>query len=995
MAELRLSFFGAARMTAADGETIKLRRRKALALAAYLAASEQPVRRETLAAMFWAEFDTRRARAGLRQILWELGATPLREFLKINRETAWLADAKDLLIDVREFRRLARRAENHEHTDADSCAECLENLTVAARLYHGDFLDGFGLGDSPQFDEWQFWQTENFRAAAIKIFARLIRLHERRGDFERAIDYARKLLALDATDEAGYQFLMRLYAASGQRSAALRSFKACVKTLRQELGALPQPETTELYERIKNGTLADFFPENAKFASGEKRIAAPRIPASAGTKFLGRERELAEIEERLGDPDCRLLTLTGAGGTGKTRLALEALKKFGAQFTGGVYFVSLAAAAAPELIVPVIADALGVKSAEGGETETRIRLLEFLRDKNALVALDNFEHLTSGASVLSEILQKTEALKFLTTSRELLDLRREWLLEIEGLEFPSARQSENSENVESFSAVRLFLQAAKRANAKFPAGAEIFRDIARICRAVEGLPLGIELAASWTRVLSCRQIADEIERGLDLLTTTARDIPAEHRSIRAVFERSWDFLTDEQRRVLRMLSVFRGGFQTDAAAAVAQANILTLSVLIDKSLLRNRTNGERCEMHELVRQFCAEKLGENPDEEKRARDLHCEYYSRRIGETAAGEAASGEIWEEIENARAGWRWAIANSKLKEIERCLDFIFRFYDLRGWFEEGYESFAQAAGCLGDVSGDEAGENRRILLGKLLVRKGIFAVLLGRNEEARRLFSKGLELFGAAELPEERAQALNRLGIVTYHLGDYRKAKKHLKDALALYRFLDDRRGAAQSLNRLAYLAGEIKDYAAAEKLLEESLCINRSLGGEKEIVDSLNDLGYALYLGGKMERADLLLKEGLAASRKIGYRRAVATTLDNLGCVAAARGAIDEARAFFDEALKTAMETGSLPIALDVLAGRAALLAREKETRIQALEILAFVISQPETWKVTKETARGVLSALEKDLPDGIFDDTVKSPARRDINQIIRLVFEKAV
>ncbi|MDQ3064204.1 MAG: tetratricopeptide repeat protein [Acidobacteriota bacterium] len=317
------------------------------------------------------------------------------------------------------------------------------------------------------------------------------------------------------------------------------------------------------------------------------------------------------------------------------------------------------------------------------------------------------------------------------------------------------------------------------------------------------------------------------------------------------------------------------------------------------------------------------------------------------------------------------------------------------MRSWFEEGYASFAQAADNLRGVLPIEADESRRILLGKLLVRQGIFAVLMGRNEEARQLFSDGIELFGTAELPEERAQVLNRLGIVIYHLSDYRKAKKHLEKALALYRTLDDKRGIAQSLNRLAYLAGEIKDYAEAENLLEQSLRINQSLKGEKEIVDSLNDLGYALYLGGKYERAAALLEEGLALSKTIGYRRAVATTLDNLGCVAAARHQSEKARRYFDEALKEAMEIRSLPIALDILAGTAALLAREKATQRRALEILAFVVNHSETWKITKETALGILSALEKDLPSEIFAAASESTKRREIKAIIALVFEKAV
>ncbi|MDQ3751094.1 MAG: tetratricopeptide repeat protein [Acidobacteriota bacterium] len=1000
MSELRLSFFGAPQIEA-DGEPVKLKRRKSLALLAYLALTDAPQRRESLAAMFWAEFDSERARAALRQVLWELTGTPLQRFLQINRENIALYQTENLRVDVQRFRHLLALCQNREHALTDD--ECLKNLTEAAKLYRGDFLAGFSLRDAAEFDEWQFLQAENLRGDAVKVLSQLVSLHEARTDYDAAIEYARRLLALDATSETNHRRLMLIYAYSGQRAAALRCYDVCVKILREELGEPPQPETTRLYEEIKSGKFAA-LQDGTKIASGKNSVSAPelsvsqnndqssapikisrssrQIPAQAGTPFLGRERELAEISARLKNPDCRLLTLVGAGGIGKTRLAMQTAKQHAEFFRDGVYFISLAAAGAPEMLLPIIANALDVETR--GQVETKARLLDFMRGKRLLLTLDNFDHLLDGAEILTEILEQTETVKFLITSRERLNLQTEWLFEVEGLSFPA---DDAAINVDNYSAVQLFLQTAKRVDAKFTSGDDARKSIARICRVVEGLPLGIELAASWVRTLGCRQIANEIERNLDLLTTDLRDLSAGHRSIRAVFERSWEFLNDAQRRTLRMLSVFRGGFRLDAAEAVADVAPPTLSALIDKSLLR-RTSSECYEMHELVRQFAAGKLRKISDEEHLAHELHCSYYSKRLAENAKNETdEQRDVWEEIENARAGWHWAVAHSKIEEIERYVNFIFRFYDLRGWFEEGYETFTHAANNLRGVLQNESNEQRQILLGKLLVRQGIFAVLMGRNEEARQLLNDGLQLFGDADLPEERAQVLNRLGIVIYHLGDYKKAKTHLEEALKLYRKLKNQRGIAQSLNRLAYLAGEIKDYREAENLLEESLRINRALNRKQEIVDSLNDLGYALYLGGKYERADELLGESLILSKTIGYRRAVATTLDNLGCVAAARENFGEARKYFQESLKVSMEIRAVPIALDVLAGMASLLARENGKENEALEISAFIINHPAAWKVTKEATQAVLSALESKLTNENFTAASESAARREIEDVI--------
>ena len=303
-------------------------------------------------------------------------------------------------------------------------------------------------------------------------------------------------------------------------------------------------------------------------------VAAPRRPRvnlpTPATALVGRAAELAELERLLSDPDCRLLTVSGPGGIGKTRLAIEATARQAAGFADGAAFVALAPVAAPDLIAPAIADALGFSFY--GQANPSGQLIDFLQEKSLLLLLDNFEHLVDGADFLVELLQRAPQVKLIVTSRERLNLQGEWVIELQGLPLPrNADGWKNGEQLVGFddsAAVALFLQTARRSYAGFTLAPADRAAVARICRLVEGMPLGIELAAAWVRVLPLGEIADEIARTLDFLAASARDLPARHRSLRAVFEHSWNLLTDDERIVMRRLSVFRGGFSRAAAAAV-------------------------------------------------------------------------------------------------------------------------------------------------------------------------------------------------------------------------------------------------------------------------------------------------------------------------------------------------------------------------------------------------------------------------------------------
>ena len=325
--------------------------------------------------------------------------------------------------------------------------------------------------------------------------------------------------------------------------------------------------------------------ESASSLSGSGSTARPHpLPENLPlplTSIVGREHELRAIIRQLQDPACRLLTLTGPGGVGKTRLVLEVAHQKH-EFGNGTCFVSLVGTSAAEFIVPAIADALGFSFS--GATDLKTQLFNHLKEKNILLILDNLEHLLDGIEILDGLLEHAPYVKLLTTSREQLNLRAEWVFEVQGLPVPSHIELTNPE---LNSAVALFIQRAKQANANFTPPPENLPAIIRICQLVEGLPLGLELAATWVRMLSLEEIANEIEKNLDFLTTTARDMPQRHRSIRAVFDYSWNLLSDNEQRSLRQLAVFRGGFTREAAERVAGVTLFQLSAFVDKSLLRH------------------------------------------------------------------------------------------------------------------------------------------------------------------------------------------------------------------------------------------------------------------------------------------------------------------------------------------------------------------------------------------------------------------------
>jgi len=896
MSRLTIALLGAFQVTLDCEPITSFATDKARALLAYLAVeADRPHRRDVLAGLLWPDQPQRKARQNLRQALSHLRHTIHNQdeeepFLLIGRKTIQFNPGSDHWLDVAAFAALVEDCREHRHRSLKTCLPCIRRMEQMVELYRGEFLEQFFLSDSSGFEEWATLKREWLHRKAVEALLHLANHHERRGEYWRARQYARRQAALEPWREEAHRQLMRLLALDGQRSAALAQYETCRRALAEELGVQPTAETTELYEQIRESATADL--QTCRLAD---------LPLSP-TPFVGREEELANLAELLANPDCRLVTIFGPGGIGKSRLALQvATEQIGA-FAHGVYFVHLASISSVESIVPAITDVLQISLKSN--RDPREQLLNYLRTKEMLLVLDNIEHLLEGSTLLAEMLHRAPGLVLLVTSRERLNLHEEWVYEIEGLEYPDDKVARSDK---TYSAAALFYQHARRANRDFSPSEAEASHVTRICQLVEGMPLGIELAASWVTVYPCEQIVQGIENGLDILTTRLRNVPERQRSIRATFEHSWRLLAQAERDALARLSIFQGGFRQEAAAQVAGVSPATLLALLDKSLIR-RVSPERYDIHPLLKQYAAEKLQDDPQKHRETQVEHVRYFAaflaqqeQRLKSADQGQALT-EIGSEIDNVRLAWHSAVTHGHSLEIEQSLESLYRFYDIRCRFQEGIDLLAQAQDW---QSGDE--QERRIF-GKIMARQGVLSRRLGHYQQATALTEQSLDIFEQLGAQAEQAFCLINLADVLCHQGKYIQAKERAQKSLALSRQANDRWGVARSLFLLGVAQYRTGDVDQAEELLEESLAISRESGNPRLIMPPLNTLADIVCHRGDYDQAIAMFGECLALSRELGDQFNAAIHLNNLGTVLHVLEKHREASTFFQESLEICREIG---------------------------------------------------------------------------------------
>lgn len=904
---LSISLLGVPQVCLA-GKPVELKPRKALALLAYLACTEVDQSRDTLVALLWPESDQTHARAALRSVLWALNRALGKPRLEVTSERIAL-NTRELVLDVSRFEALVAQVRAHasEHREDVPCTACAATLAEAVDLYRGEFLTGFSLGDCPEFETWQRLQAESLSVAYTQVLTDLVRAAVAAGDFARATEYLQRQLARDPLDEMAHYQLMRIHARVGQRSSALRQYEICRDMLWAELGIEPGEAVQELYRALRDGA-AGSMP-----AGPSPPIASPapfvRLPALI-TSLVGREAELEAIAQRVERAECRLLTITGPGGVGKTHLATAIAHQISqdqrGSFADGIAFVALDALQDADELLSALASAIGFSFQTHGDQAQQ--LLAFLRDKHMLLLLDNFESVLEGVPLIAAVLRHTTSIRMLVTSRERLQLDGEWVYEIRNLEVPDLAGP--VEAVASCASVRMFVQEAGRHLAGFQAYHHL-PDIARICVLVEGFPLALKLAAAWVRVIDCGEIAAELEASLDFLAASARDVPERHTSLRATFDYTWRRLSDEERRAFRCLSVFRGGFSREASVAIADVSLQVLSGLLDKSLLYRR-NTRSYGMLEVLRYYAEEQL-QAAGEVGVVRDRHSRYFAEWVGAQdgrlgGAGRlSALAEIGQEIENVRWAWDWALTQKQHINIKAMMAGLFAFYDDRCRFKEGAVAFNTL------MDWHSGGDSVPELQAWALAYHGWFVFHLGEAVEGEAQLVRALEIFRAWDLVIGITFCLDRLGAIALHRSDYPAVEAHCREALTLAYRLELDSEAANSLFALSWVSMHRGEYAEARRRGEEALVLAQAAGLAKLEADGLRQLGNVSFVSGAYREAETAYRRALDRYRHLDYRWGEAMTLNNLGLVTgklgdAPREAYERALAYGEQALQIYREVG---------------------------------------------------------------------------------------
>lgn len=1003
MAGLSLSLLGPLRVTLHGAPVTSFAYNKVLALLVFLAAEgDRPHRREALAGLLWPDQEGRAARHSLSQALWSLRRTldghgssaddhrPSAALL-LSREAVRLPPAGDNWIDVAAFTALLDACDRHVHQSRASCSWCARRLERAAALYQGDFLAEFSLPDSAMFEEWAVAKRGWLRQRASRTLAQLSEYQQRRGALDRARQITERRLALDPWDEEAHRQLLHILALDGQRGLAMAEHARFRRALAEELHCAPAEATTALYRQIQQGLLT---PRSPAVECPDVRTPRSNLPAGRGP-LIGREDDLRRLASLLADPTRRLITLVGPGGIGKTRLGLEAATAAREAFVDGAWFVALAPLNSPRLLVPAIANALQVTL--HGQEEAQAQLLAALRDRELLLVLDNFEHLIEGAVFIGEVLQHAPEVTVLVTSREPLRLSEEWVFSVEGLGVPG---NDDVASIEDFGAVRMFAHSARKVQADFALRPADRASVARICRLVGGMPLGLELAAAWIPVLSCQAIADEIGRNLDFLSTTLRDLPERHRNMRAVFDHSWRLLTAEQRAVFAKLAVFRGGFERAAVEAVAQTSLFGLSALVSKSLVR-KTSADRYEIHELLRQYAEDQLEANPDEARQAQQRHCDYYlaflAQREGSLkgAAQLATLREVAAEQENVRAAWHWATAHRQTDRIARAADGYWLFWTGSGRIWEGEQAFGGTVMALKESLGHRPKEDPidQIALGKALARQGSYCFRLGSYEQALALLRESVGLFRRLAVTRELGFSLNLLASVIHLQGNYAEERRLLLESIALLDAAGDHWAAAYSLNDLAMATYLLDDIAEAQRLSRESLAQFQRIGDRRGIAFALNNLGeFAAALGAYAD-AERLHRESLKLRRAAGDEWGIAASLFQLGFVTRLAGADRDARRRQLEALQVANACRALPLILAILLELAVLMAHDGAYE-QAVEVLALTGGHPARPRFVQDNVERFRRQLDRELSPSVVATIQRSITVRSVEDVVRSLLRNA-
>jgi predicted ATPase/DNA-binding SARP family transcriptional activator len=938
MTAFSLCLFGPFLITHGDVPLRGFRSSRERALLAFLATeSNRPHARSALAELVWEGYSAPSALKNLRNTL-----SHLRSLLSLGQEgdnthpllsidhnfVQFNADSILCSVDVLLFDGHIAWCAAHSHPNGNLCPECHVHFVQALALYRGDCLADLATDESVAFEDWRLLQQETRHSQAIDALGKMAAYAAAQTDYPQVELYARRWLALEPWNEAAHRHLIRSLAQQGQRGQALHQYETCRRILAAELTVEPDEETERLVVQIRRG---DFETKEAPIRLG-RDAGAPepppfRLPAQ-NTPFIGRSEEVAVIARTLENPNCRLLTLTGPGGIGKTRLALavaehlrQAQAAGGLRFPDGIFFASLAPLQESSALAAALTETLQAPlDPSGGATNASIqeRLLGHLANRHIFLILDNLEHLPEATDLIAAMLAAAPGLRVLATSRGHLDIPQEYVYLVGGLPYPRSSPSPLNQAGQPWQAVEypaaeLLLYHIRRVQPNFSLDNRSVHLMQRICHWVEGMPLALEMAASWAGALSLSRIAEGIEQSLALLAKPNQNSADRHRTMRAVFESSWQRLSLQEQTTFAQLSVLRGSFSLEAAQAVAQAEILTVFTLIHHSFVSYNASIDRYTIHELLRQYGVEQLAHKGLLEsqtcERQSDFFCVWLQRLHSEFLVGSRMDADLLfgREFENVRAAWLWAAQKGNGARLQLAQEGLFTFLHLRNRLEEALQlnQFAIAE------SQTHSTPDPRLLSG-LLSWQGRFLMLRYQHEQARQRLEQALllleELAARGEdVRKAQADAFLRYGSLHYQI-DLHRTKELYGRALALYQELSDRWQMAHAHSFLISTNRDLGDLAASEFHGAESLRLCAPFGNTPIKSESLQELARTLLMKGEFARAESCLQQSIALCREFGDDLRLAWGYSFLGQLRACTHDYAQAVALLEQSIAICFDLG---------------------------------------------------------------------------------------
>jgi predicted ATPase/DNA-binding CsgD family transcriptional regulator len=722
---------------------------------------------------------------------------------------------------------------------------------------------------------------------------------------------------------------------------------------------------------------------------GKREVAAgpPVNLPTEPTPFVGRRNELAGIKRRL--QETRLLTLTGPGGIGKTRLALKAAREAADNFEDGVFFVPLAPIQSVEHLIQTIAEALKFPLAT--QEDPQHQLLRYLQKRQLLLVMDNFEHLLDGAGIVSQILQAAPAVKVLATSREMLNLQSETVFNVGGLAFPGRSDPFAPPD---YDAIALFVQSAGKVRPGFKPSLDELEQIAKICQIVGGMPLAIELAAAWLHILNVDEIAEELEKGLDILASEVRDAPQRHRSIRAVFDHSWSLLDQAEQEIFPRLSVFRGGFTREAAQQVAGASLQVLAGLVSKSLLSHNPASGRLEIHELLRQYAREHLEQRPQTSTAAHEAHAAYYAGFMQQSWAGLKGSrqmqalAEIEADVENVRVAWRYELERRNTSQVWKFIYGLWHVYWIRSWYLSGTELFAQAAVTLQGVEDEESVALRALAIGL----QGYFMAWLGIPERGYELAEQSVAILEQLNQPQALWLSYYSLSLNAYMCSRLTEQIEATDKIVKIAEVLEDPWLKAFTLFAPSMVALETEDYPEARRLAELNLSLYDEIGDVISVTMPLIILGHVALTSRDYEAAQSFYSRSLSISQGAGFNYSIQTSSKYLGKLLLSMGEYAQAEYHLRQCLKLSKEVGFIRDVINLLSEFARLRAAQGDPE-RAVELLGLVIQHPASDQARwlegriRDSATDLLAKIEGELPPEIYLSALERGQELELEEVV--------